>query len=177
MGRKISTSRCLGEKVAPQHEKTQARGQKSPRRALRNNQYSLSGTQTAYVRVCVCACVSVCVCRSGWWELLWKDSLGESTRAWGILKALFKTLAYAAVVGRNGEGSVLVCSYSGNLTCMGLCLPASCFLSSSPIKASLVPGRRLGELPSLMAPYTPYGEICGGYGQQGASNLHMRWAQ
>lgn len=59
VGRKISTSRCLGEKVAPQHEKTQARGQKSPRRALRNNQSSLSGMQTAYVRVCMCVCVRV----------------------------------------------------------------------------------------------------------------------
>lgn len=52
MGRKISTNRCLGGKVAPQHKKTQARGQKNPRQALRNNQSSLSGTQTAYVRVC-----------------------------------------------------------------------------------------------------------------------------
>lgn len=110
----------------------------------------------------MCVCVRSCVCWKGWLELLWKDSLGESMRAWGILKALLKTLAYAVVVGRNREGSVSVCSYSGNLTCMGLCPPASCFLSLSLIKASLAPGRRLGELPSLTAPYTPYGGICSG---------------
>lgn len=55
VGRKISTSRYLGGKAAPQYEKTQARGQKSPRWALSNNQSSLSGTQTAYVHVHVSA--------------------------------------------------------------------------------------------------------------------------
>lgn len=52
----------------------------------------------------MCVCVRSCVCWKGWLELLWKDSLGESMRAWGILKALLKTLAYAVVVGRNTRG-------------------------------------------------------------------------
>lgn len=97
--------------------------------------------------------------------------VGMLLESLSTLKALMKTLAFK--LEAVGKILVLITFIQGTSLAWGWAhLPPA--PSCRPTKASLAPVRRRGEQPSWRVPYGGFG---GGYGQLGASNLHLRWPQ